>query len=272
MKSIPYLLTLAVAGFLMSFFQPDDFTNRNQKAGDLVLTILYNNYNHNSELKSEWGFACLIEGLDRTVLFDTGGDGKTLLDNMKKMGKDPEDVDIVILSHNHGDHTGGMKMFLEQNSQVKVYVPESFPEKICHMITESGATLYKIKDHKELIDNLYTTGEMGVEIIEQSVVITTDKGNLVITGCAHPGIVDIVKKSTEIAGGNLLLVMGGFHLLRSKEDEVKKIIDTFKDMGVAYAAPTHCSGDKTLEAFKAVYRDHYIELGAGKVLNISDLI
>ena len=272
MIALPYLLTLAIPGLFLSFVQPDKSANMNQKTGDLVLTILYDNYNHNSALKSAWGFACLIEGLDKTILFDTGGEGKILLENMKKMGKNPEDVDIVILSHDHGDHTGGMKMFLEQNNQVKVYIPESFPDKICSIVTESGAILYKIKNHKKLSDNLYTTGEMGGQIIEQSIVITTDKGNLVITGCAHPGIVDIVKKSAEIAGDDLLLVMGGFHLLRTDQDEVKEIIAAFKDLGVTYAAPTHCSGDKTIEAFKESYGDHYVELGAGKILNISDLI
>jgi 7,8-dihydropterin-6-yl-methyl-4-(beta-D-ribofuranosyl)aminobenzene 5'-phosphate synthase len=112
---------------------------------------------------------------------------------------------------------------------------------------------------------------MGAEIIEQSIVVTTDKGNLVITGCAHPGIVEIVQKSAEIAGEDLLLVMGGFHLLRHSNEGIDDIITAFQEMGVTYAAPTHCSGDKTLEAFKASYGDHYVGLGAGKVLNISDL-
>jgi 7,8-dihydropterin-6-yl-methyl-4-(beta-D-ribofuranosyl)aminobenzene 5'-phosphate synthase len=271
MKALPYLLILTIAGLFISFVRPNNTAKMNQKADDLILTILYNNYNHNSELKSDWGFSCLIEGMDKTILFDSGTNGKILLENMKKMGKNPEDVDIVILSHEHGDHVGGLKMFLEKNSEVKVYIPESFPEKIGSMVTESGAILYRIKDHKKITDNLYTTGEMGSDIIEQSIVITTDKGNLVITGCAHPGIVDIVKKSAEIAGDDLLLVMGGFHLLRHDEDEVKEIIAVFKKMGVVYAAPTHCSGDKTLEAFKTSFGDHYVELGAGKVLNISEL-
>lgn len=271
MKALPYLLILTVAGLFISFIEPGNSMKLNQQGDDLVLTILYDNYNHNSELKSDWGFSCLIEGMDKTILFDTGTKGKIFMENMKKMGKDPKDVDIVILSHEHGDHTGGMEMFLEQNSDVKVYIPESFPDNICNTITESGATLYKIKDPKKITDNLYTTGEMGSSIIEQSIILTTGKGNLVITGCAHPGIVEIVKKSAEIAGDDLLLVMGGFHLLRHSEEQVNKIVAIFKDMGVTYAAPTHCSGDKTLEAFKEVYGDHYLALGAGKVLNISDL-
>jgi 7,8-dihydropterin-6-yl-methyl-4-(beta-D-ribofuranosyl)aminobenzene 5'-phosphate synthase len=271
MKALPYLMILVTAGLLTSFIQPENTMKLNQKTGDLVLTILYDNYNHNSQLKSDWGFACLIEGLDKTILFDTGGNGKILLENMKKMGKDPENVDIIILSHEHGDHTGGLEMFLEKNNQVKVYIPESFPGKICNLVTESGATLYKIKDPKKLSDNLYTTGEMGSQIIEQSIVLTTDKGNLVITGCAHPGIVDIVKKSAEVAGDNILLVMGGFHLLRTPPAKLNEIIAAFKEMGVTYAAPTHCSGDKTLEGFQEVYGDHYISLGAGKVLNINEL-
>ena len=271
MKALTYTLILAASGILISFVQPDRSVNNHQTTDGLVLTILYDNYNHNSELESDWGFSCLIEGLEKTILFDTGTKGKIFLENMKKMGKNPEDVDIVILSHEHGDHIGGLELFLEQNSNVKVFIPESFSERICSLITGSGATLYKISDPRKITENLYTTGEMGSAIIEQSIVITTEKGNIVITGCAHPGIVDIVRKSVEVAGDNLLLVMGGFHLLRTSEKEVNEIINVFHNMGVSYAAPTHCSGDKTLQAFKESYGDHFIGLGAGKVLNINDL-
>ena len=83
MKALPYLLILAIAGLFISFIQPNNTSKMNQKADDLVLTILYDNYNHNSELKSDWGFSCLIEGMDKTILFDSGTNGKILLENMK---------------------------------------------------------------------------------------------------------------------------------------------------------------------------------------------
>ena len=92
-----------------------------------------------------------------------------------------------------------------------------------------------------------------------------------MTGCAHPGIEDIVAKSTEIRDGDLLLVMGGFHLLRTGKGAVEEIAAEFKDAGLKYAAPTHCSGDGTLKIFNEVFGDKFITLGAGKVLYPGEL-
>lgn len=72
-------------------------------------------------------FSCLIEGLDKTILFDTGGNGDILLANMQRLGLDPEDVDAVVLSHIDADHTGGLGAFLARNPDVTVYMPESLP-------------------------------------------------------------------------------------------------------------------------------------------------
>jgi len=256
---------------LFSFIKSTDSDSMKPLLKDLTLTILYDNYYHGNDLETDWGFSCLIEGLDKTVLFDTGGKGKLLLENMKKMDKDPKDVDILILSHNHGDHTGGMKMFLEKNNEIVAYVPQSFPDDFHNSVEKSGATLKKVTGPLKIIENLYTTGEMGSSIIEQSIVITTPKGNMVITGCAHPGIDKIVDKARDIAGDDVLIAMGGFHLLRTGKSEVESIINKFKEEGVNYTAPTHCSGDKTIEAFESKYGDHFIKLGVGKVIKLSDL-
>ncbi|KPK87345.1 MAG: hypothetical protein AMS27_02590 [Bacteroides sp. SM23_62_1] len=243
----------------------------NKTSSDIILTILYDNYTYNQELESDWGFACLIEGLEKTILFDTGTNGKTLLSNMEKMEKDPADVDIVVFSHIHQDHTGGMKMFLERNNKVKVYLPVSFPADFKKMIKDKGAEITEVSGPVEIIESVRTTGEMGVEIIEQSLIIDTEKGSIVITGCAHPGIADIVRKSAELSSGELLIAMGGFHLVRTGENEINEIIKIFKDLGIKYAAPTHCSGDKTLEIFRDSYGDHFVDLGVGRVLTLSEL-
>ena len=109
------------------------------------------------------------------------------------------------------------------------------------------------------------------QIIEQSLVLETPKGLIVITGCAHPGIEDIVARAAEIREGELLLVMGGFHLMRTGKGAVEKIANKFKDAGIKYAAPTHCSGGGTLKIFREVFGDKFITLGAGKVLYPDEL-
>jgi 7,8-dihydropterin-6-yl-methyl-4-(beta-D-ribofuranosyl)aminobenzene 5'-phosphate synthase len=258
---------LVLSGYFFLSSEPLIYSDMNKISADLTFTILYDNYIYNPDLESDWGFSCLIEGLENTILFDTGTKGKILLSNMKKMGKDPADI----LSHIHQDHTGGMELFLDMNNHVKVYLPVSFPDDFKKMVKAKGASIIEVSGPMEIIKGVRTTGEMGVAIIEQSLIIDTEKGSVVITGCAHPGIVDIVKKSAEISGDKLLIAMGGFHLLRTPENKITEIIGIFRDLGIKYAAPSHCSGDKTLEMFSNSYGDHYIALGVGRVLKLAEL-
>ena len=92
-----------------------------------ALTILYDNYRVEAALMTGWGFACLIKGLGKTILFDTGDSSPSLLHNMSALGVAPAQIDAVVLSHFHRDHCGGLSGFLENNSDVAVYLPDSFP-------------------------------------------------------------------------------------------------------------------------------------------------
>ncbi len=134
-----------------------------------------------------------------------------------------------------------------------------------------GAHTVLVSDAVKITDNVWSTGEMGIEIIEQSMVIQTPKGLVVITGCAHPGIEDIVAKAVEIKDEPVLLVMGGFHLLRTGTDAVEDIAREFKDKHIQYAAPTHCSGDGTIRVFQEVFGEQYLKLGTGKVIQTAKL-
>jgi 7,8-dihydropterin-6-yl-methyl-4-(beta-D-ribofuranosyl)aminobenzene 5'-phosphate synthase len=271
MRSLLFVSLLSLTGSGLYSFQGPVFQDLDKSGGDVTITVLYDNYKFNQDLKSDWGFACLIEGLEKTILFDAGGKGKILLSNMKKMGKDPADVDVVFFSHIHRDHTGGMQDFLNENHDVSVYMPVSFPENFKNMIKASGAEIYEIRGPQEILEGVSTTGETGTKIIEQSLIIQTGDGSVIITGCAHPQIIDIIRKSADISGSNILLVMGGFHLLMYSDADILGIIEGFRTMNIKYAGPTHCSGDMTIKLFKENYGKNFINLGAGKVLKISDL-
>ncbi len=93
----------------------------------MTMTILYDNNPYDHRLKTAWGFSCLIEFKGKAILFDTGRDGRILLENMKILNKDPKAINTVILSHIHGDHTGGLESLLREKSNSRIYVPESFP-------------------------------------------------------------------------------------------------------------------------------------------------
>jgi len=154
------------------------------------LIIVYDNNPYDSRLHTAWGFSCLVRLCQKTILFDTGGDSSTLLYNMRQLEIDPEEIDAVVLSHIHGDHVGGLSGFLEENRTATVYLPRSFPQSFKEEIKLSGVKVAEIDEARELFPGVYTTGELGYGIKEQSLVIATGMGLVIITGCAHPGIVN----------------------------------------------------------------------------------
>jgi 7,8-dihydropterin-6-yl-methyl-4-(beta-D-ribofuranosyl)aminobenzene 5'-phosphate synthase len=109
---------------------------------------------------------------------------------------------------------------------------------------------------------------MGDSIVEESLALDTPQGLIVVTGCAHPGIVDIVRRSMELVPGEIHLVMGGFHLGRLPREDVLDIIEEFKSMGVKKVAPTHCTGDMAIRLFREAYGEDFIEAGCGAVIEI----
>jgi 7,8-dihydropterin-6-yl-methyl-4-(beta-D-ribofuranosyl)aminobenzene 5'-phosphate synthase len=131
-----------------------------------------------------------------------------------------------------------------------------------------GANYHNIKEGTQIINGVYSTGELGTFIKEQALVIKTKKGLVVLTGCAHPGVVNLARKAKEVAGKEIYLVLGGFHLYSTPDSEVKKIIGELKKLGVKKIAPCHCSGERTRQLFKKSFGKDYLENGVGRIIKI----
>lgn len=237
---------------------------------NVSLTVICDNYPFKDGLDTQWGFACLIKVPGKNILLDVGESEKNLLENMKKLSIDPTAIDIVMLSHDHYDHTDGLPAFLNKNSDVDVCVLTSFSDKTKDMIKQNGARLIEVQDFSQIHNGVYSTGEMGDKIKEHTLIIKTNKGLVIITGCAHPGVVEIVQKAQELCGDDVLFVMGGFHLYETSKDEIVQIVSKLKELGVHFVAPCHCSGDQALSLFEQEFGQQYVSVGAGKTFNLSD--
>lgn len=242
-----------------------------QRMDSLTITVVYDNNPHQQGLETAWGFSCLIEGPENTILFDTGGNGSTLMRNMEKLEIRPDEIDLVVLSHIHGDHVGGLPAFLAKNPEVSLYIPTSFPIRFQQHVKRYGTTMVEVRESVKICEHVYSTGELGREIKEQSLIIQTDKGLIVITGCAHPGIVKIVQEAKNMLKDEVLFVMGGFHLGGESKGSLEKIVSDFKNLGVQYVGPCHCSGDPARQMFQKDYQNKFIPVGVGTIITLENL-
>ena len=239
------------------------------EAAEVTIITLYDNYPLTEGLTTDWGFAALIEINGTTILFDAGANGPTLLGNIDQLGLKPQGVDAVVLSHYHGDHTAGLFPFLEKWGAKKLYLPRSFPSAFKERAGKYGE-LVEVGDSAQICDQVYTTGEVGTTIIEQALIIETSQGLILITGCAHPGIVDIIKRAKELTRQEVYLVLGGFHLGGKSDQELDDIISTFRSLGVKKVSPTHCTGEQAIEMFRQTYGENFIKNGVGKKIVIAE--
>jgi len=213
----------------------------------MKVTIIYDNTVFNKNLQGDWGFSALIEAEDAPrILFDTGANGEILLLNMKKLGINPVSIEEVFISHAHFDHVGGLSEFLNTNEKVKIYIPPSFRG----MRKKEVVTISK---PTKIHNNVFSTGE--IEGIEQSLGVITGKGIVLIVGCSHPymgNILDVARKFGKIYG-----IIGGLHGFSD--------FKLFKDLKLV--CPTHCTQYK--EQIKELYPKQCIEGGAGKIIDIN---
>jgi 7,8-dihydropterin-6-yl-methyl-4-(beta-D-ribofuranosyl)aminobenzene 5'-phosphate synthase len=233
----------------------------------MTITVVFDNNRYDSRLDTSWGFSCVVELDETSILFDTGGDGGILLCNMSVLGLDPLEIDTVVISHIHGDHTGGLGSVLATGVQPIVHLPRSFPASFKDQVS-SRTEVQEVSGPAAIIDGVYTTGELGSGILEQSLVLDTSRGLVIITGCAHPGIVNIARRAKELYDDEIYLVLGGFHLGGKSRGELLNIIAELRQLGVEKVAPCHCTGEQAISMFAEEWGPDFIANGVGRVIEI----
>ena len=232
------------------------------------IIVLYNNVPHAQGCECQWGFACLVRGPQDTILFDTGGNGNVLLRNMERLQVDPAEIDCVVLSHRHGDHTGGVSSLLPRMNPVRWYIPADFVVQLRGTLEEAGHTVIPVTGPLQICAGIFSTGELGSAIKEQSLIVETDAGLIVVTGCAHPGIVEITATARKLRNQKIHLILGGFHLGSCSDPELNRIIKQLQALGVQKVAPSHCTGEKAMKRFAEAWKENYISAGCGARITI----
>lgn len=213
----------------------------------MKITIVYDNCLSKRGLRTGWGFSSLIEVEDGPpLLFDTGTDGATLLYNMHQLGIAPSRIGAIVISHAHGDHTGGLSDILEINKNAKIYVPGST------VVRLPGRKVIMVSQPVQISETIFSTGEL--QGIEQSLAIKTTKGIVVVAGCSHPGVGAILNAAS--CHGRVYGIIGGLHGFH----------DFSRLEGLSLICPYHCTQYKS--ELRCVFPKQYVACGAGLELEL----
>lgn len=272
--------------------------------GKTQVTILYDAFGIPSSLTKDWGYSALVEHAGTKILFDTGNNAEIFKHNVEALGIDFANLDFVVLSHRHGDHTSGLAYALSQNPDVTVYTPyevsgfgtpilpgivaamnQRDPSLPVHMHYFDGETqvsrpsgspwpsahFKRIEEITEAAPGVFllsdTSGGNGKkDLHEISLAVRTAQGLAIIVGCAHPGIEKIVESAKSV-DDRIYAVFGGFHLFPTPQAEISRIAASLHDRwDVQRIAPGHCTGLPAFAALRNLYAEHYLYAGLGSII------
>jgi 7,8-dihydropterin-6-yl-methyl-4-(beta-D-ribofuranosyl)aminobenzene 5'-phosphate synthase len=257
---------------------------KRENTDNVVFTILYNNTSVGDSMIADHGFSCLVESGDHSCLFDAGRISGKFMANARRLGVDFSRIDQVVVSHIHDDHMGGLFDVLAKCNKPALYLPFSYPQSAGEPHTEKSDNDYRAlldqlrpsvseiiqkKESVKIGDEFYSTGMIEDQTYEQALIVPTSKGLIIIAGCAHPGILEIVKRAKELMKQDVYFVMGGFHLVSTDSAQVNTIAQELRKL-TKFIGPCHCTGEKAQGIFKDIFKEDYIDVQAGLKLTLGD--
>ena len=233
------------------------------------IRVLFDKVSQDDRYRTGWGVSFLV---GETVLFDTGENGDWLLHNIDVMGVDIGNINAAVISHDHWDHTGGLWRLLEKKPSISVYACSGFGTTFKQRVRALDGTLIESDTITEVVPHIYVGPEINgaykdAPISEHALIIDGREGISIITGCAHPGIANMVRKIMEyFTGKKISLVMGGFHLMGEDQNRILQVLEDFRKTGVESVGPTHCSGKEAEKKFHEAYRKQFVNVVVGDVI------
>ena len=233
-------------------------------------------------LIGEHGFSCHIATSSGNYLFDTGG-GLTLFHNAELLGIDFNRLNGIIFSHGHFDHTGGLRQVLEKTGRIPVYAhPDIFSERYSsnggkvrdvgipwsrEELERAGAEFVLHPEPYPITDELLLSGEIprisrvetgdpnlqalsatGDQVTDPlrddlSLFIRTEQGLVVLLGCAHAGLINILDQAVKLTGEDRIhMVLGGTHLKFCSEAQMTATLERLEELQVEKIGAAHCTG------------------------------
>jgi 7,8-dihydropterin-6-yl-methyl-4-(beta-D-ribofuranosyl)aminobenzene 5'-phosphate synthase len=256
----------------------------------------------------EWGLSILVETESSRVLLDTGLSTSAVY-NADLMGIDFSTIDAIVLSHAHGDHTGGLRnVLMRARKQVQVIAhPDIWIPKyvvygelsryagipyVKEDLESLGASFNLTRKPFKISDDIMTTGEIEMttdyETIDDrlavkkgnkmvpdpladdlAIVVRTTEGFILITGCAHRGIVNTVRQVQELTRGKYIhTIIGGTHLMVASPERVEKTANGLKELGLQRLGVSHCTGFNASAALAKEFGDIFFLNNAGTQITI----
>ena len=259
---------LIIFGGVFIYFNPSE----EEVSGDVqlvpcegTLTVLYDNYVFDSRCQAEWGFSCLIETPEMVILFDTGGEPEVLRHNIEVLDVDVSEIDCIVISHEHWDHVGGIEVILREKPDIPIYVPENFPYHIKSSIRSLGGDCIETGNATKITESISTTSTLNGPPNEHAIMIQTNEGLILVTGCSHPGVENLARNAYDLTGESIQLVIGGFHLGNAGDYQLERICDELDEIGVVSVSASHCTGDDSIDYFRERYGESFVESGVGFV-------
>lgn len=265
----------------------------------------------------EWGYAALVEADGRKILFDTGARPDTVLNNAEELGIDLSDVEDVVVSHHHADHTGGLvtlrRELMKKNPRalIRVHVAEGF---FLRRAAENGAVSagaanargpYEALGGRFVVHGkgeqiapgvwfsgpvprpypernyppqfrIITPGGLVQDIVPEdaSLLIDTDQGTVLLTGCGHAGVVNIAEHARTLLGEQpVFAVIGGLHLYNANDERLAWTAAELKRRGLRFLLAGHCTGIEatiTLRQLAGLNRKTAVVSSVGSSFSLKD--